>query len=183
MALVVAKHLPDSWAQRAGLALDAAHNLQQQYKIDRRRIYVMGGADQPGPDGVQALMSERVGLNYPEVFTGTISFGVNAFMKVKAVNGAFYPPKMPPPSAAAQALARTRPIVFAPINADDYFERTAKAFTQSGYQHVKYQVITLEQIHYPHYQAGWLPDFLKYMDDATAKLKLEKEPSTKATKP
>ncbi|MFN3167820.1 MAG: prolyl oligopeptidase family serine peptidase [Phycisphaeraceae bacterium] len=50
---------------RLGLALDAAHNAQQRYRIDEKRVYVSGLSG-------GGRMSCMAGVYYPDVFTGVI---------------------------------------------------------------------------------------------------------------
>jgi pimeloyl-ACP methyl ester carboxylesterase len=50
---------------RVGLALDAVHNLRQQYKLDERRTYVAGVSG-------GAKVAEMAAMAFPEVFDGAI---------------------------------------------------------------------------------------------------------------
>jgi dienelactone hydrolase len=52
-------------ATRLGVALDAAHNVQQRYRIDDERVYVSGMSG-------GGRMSCMAGIYYPDVFTGAI---------------------------------------------------------------------------------------------------------------
>jgi predicted esterase len=63
---------------RIGLAIDAAYNLQQHYKIDPTRIYVSGMS---GGSKIASLL----GLAYPDVFAGGIyCCGVSYFKDIEA---------------------------------------------------------------------------------------------------
>jgi hypothetical protein len=175
MAMVVAKDMPDQWWQRAGFALDAVYNLEQQYKIDPRRVYIFGSFEWPVGSEKQPILSERLGLNYPEVFTGIFTDGgVYAYMRVQGSNGGFWDadPEMPEPNSRFLSAAKKHPWVMSFLTASDEEESTAKAFQEEGFTHVKYATITADQFHYPNYTTDWLPDVLKFMDAATADLDL-----------
>jgi hypothetical protein len=173
MAMIVAKDYPqDQWWQRAGFALDAAYNMEQQYKIDPRRVYVFGGGDWH-PDGqIQPLVSERVGLNYPEVFSGTFTVGLYGYDKVEDGRGGFWLPEMPRPMSRSLALAKQRPLVAGENQPSDVDARFAAAMTEDGFRHLKMITVTTDQFHYPNYTTDWLPDVLKFMDATTADLDL-----------
>ncbi|MEM9415327.1 MAG: PHB depolymerase family esterase [Planctomycetota bacterium] len=51
--------------KRLGLALDAVHNVSQQYNIDAKRVYVSGMSG-------GGRMTCMAGVYYPEVFTGAV---------------------------------------------------------------------------------------------------------------
>ena len=172
MAMIVAKDYPqDQWWQRAGMALDAAYNMQQQYKIDPRRVYIFGGGDWHADGQIQPLVSEKLGLNYPEVFSGTFTVGLYGYEKVEDGNGGYWLPEMPRPSARSLALAKRRPLVVGENDtASDVDARFAAALKQDGFGHLKMIPLTTDQFHYPNYTTDWLPDVLKFMDAATADL-------------
>jgi hypothetical protein len=173
MAMVVAKDLPEQWWQRAGFALDAAYNLEQQYKIDPRRVYIFGGFEWQVGAGAPPILSERLGLNYPEVFTGIFTEGgIYAYMRVQGSNGGYWnaDPEMPQPSDRFLSEAKMHPWVMAFPDTSDERVSTAKAFEEAGFAHVKLMTISVDQYHYPNYTTDWLPDVLKFLDDATADL-------------
>jgi len=174
MAMIVAKDLPEQWWQRAGFALDAVYNMEQQYKIDPRRVYIFGSNEwQVGPGPVPHL-SERLGLNYPEVFTGTLALGATTYMRVRGSNGLYWDPdpNMPEPNSRAIGLAKKRPLVVAAMEQGDEWVSQANAFKEDGFAHVEFIILTVDQFHYPNYTTDWLPDVLKFMDAATADLDL-----------
>jgi hypothetical protein len=59
---------------RVGFALDAVHNLSKLYSIDKKRIYVTGFSG-------GGRTASRVGLTFPDVFTGGIYQGGMDFYK------------------------------------------------------------------------------------------------------
>jgi hypothetical protein len=172
MALIVAKDLPEQWWQRAGWLLDAVYNMQQQYKIDPRRIYIFGGHEWQVGAGESPNVAERLGLNYPEVFSGTFSWGVYAFMPVPASNGNIWDAKsdIPPPGAKSLSAAKKRPLILSDGRAGEFVEDAAKAFRGAGFAHAKFVMVTTDQMHYPNYTTDWLPGVLQYMDAVTANL-------------
>jgi hypothetical protein len=173
MAMIVAKDYPqDQWWQRAGFALDAAYNMEQQYKIDPRRVYIFGGGDWH-PDGQNSpMVGERVGLNFPEVFSGTFTCGLYGYDKAPDGRGGEWLPMMPKPEPRALSLAKARPLVVSDADADESDAAFIAALKQDGFSHIKMVTLTADQFHYPNYTTDWLPDVLKFMDAATAGLDL-----------
>lgn len=64
-------------AYRIGFALDAVHNLARLYSIDKKRIYVSGFSG-------GGRTASRVGLTFPDIFTGGIYQGGMDFYKAVA---------------------------------------------------------------------------------------------------
>ncbi len=184
VAMIIPKEYLDCWYQRAGVDLDAAFNMQKLYSIDPKRIYVFGGGDWPDKDGTETMVAGRIGLSFPEVFTGTFTVGFYAYRPIRATNGGMYKPEMPHPEIAQFSMDRLRPFVWG-MEADA--SESAKFFFPSykadGFLHTKSIPFTTEQFHYPNLQAGWLPDVLKFMDDATATLKLPVSNATSQPSP
>jgi hypothetical protein len=56
------------------------------------------------------------------------------------------------------------------------------SYKADGFKFTKAIPVSLDQYHYPHLQAGWVPDVLKFLDESTAKLKLP-APATVAPGP
>lgn len=171
MGFIVLKGFPEAWWERAGLALDAAYNMQKQYNIDRKRLYVFGGAE-------PAFVAQRLGMNFPEVFSGTFTQQFLNFHAVRLSNGAYVPAQMARPDTTILAMDRLRPLVLAATQHSDQWDHMAKAYSQDGFR-VKYIIVTLDQFHYPNYTTDWLPDVLKFMDACTANLRL---PATQPAK-
>jgi hypothetical protein len=173
LIVVTAQNYPDESWQRGGTALDAVHNLRQQYAIDPRRIYLLGGGE--GRDNSlkgYPAMAERLALNFPEVFTGCMTVTVLSYHRVMDGPTRYYNPDMASPDPAALRLAKTHPIIFMTENPDPGQKLFMKSFTDDGFQHVKVAPITRDQFHYPNYTTDWLPDFIKFLDTTTATLKL-----------
>jgi hypothetical protein len=182
VAMIIPKEYLDCWYQRAGVDLDAAFNMQKLYTIDPKRVYVFGGGDWPDKDGTETMVANRLGLTFPDVFTGTFSVGVYSYRKVPDGPTREYAAEMPHPVSPYFTMDKARPFAWG-VEEDAPPEQ--KLFLQSyktdGFQYVRSFTVTKEQFHYPNLQAGWLPGVLKFMDDATATLKLPV--STTTTQP
>jgi predicted peptidase len=84
--------------ERTGLALDAAFNMRQLYKIDTNRVFVAGFSG-------GGRVASMVGIAYADVFTGTICIcGVNFYTDV-AEGGNHWPRSFNPD---ATMLAKER---------------------------------------------------------------------------
>jgi hypothetical protein len=173
VAMIIPKEYLDCWYQRAGVDLDAAFNMQKLYTIDPKRVYVFGGGDWPDKDGTETMVAARIGLTYPEVFTGTFTVGIDSYRKVPNGLTSEYSAEMPHPVSPQFTMDRARPFVW---GQEDDAPPEEKLFLQSyktdGFRYARSFPITKEQFHYPNLQTGWLPGVLKFMDDATATLKL-----------
>jgi hypothetical protein len=173
VAFIVDKGYTDDLWQRAGVALDAAYNMQRHYRIDRKRIYAFGGADKPDEKNIQPDLSERLLLNFPEVFTGAFcASGLNAYRNVP-VQGGSYPARIPMPDQNSLALAKVRPLVVGDFGDNQVQPFVEKTFTDDGFKFVKVVAFSLAQFHYPNYTTDWIPDALKFMDAATADLTID----------
>lgn len=186
LALVVCKEFADAWWIRAGLALDAVHNLKLQYKIDPRRVYVMGEAAPPSANGEQGAVAQRLGLAYPDVFTGTIIKDALFYRRTRAPNGGSWPAKMKLPESHWFNMAKSRPIVIALGEDGDAWRAITQAYRDDGFKHVDFRIVTLDQYHYPNYTDDWLPGIVQFLDAGTKDLVLTPattKPAVAATKP
>jgi hypothetical protein len=174
-AMVVPKRNAQPVWAKAGIALDAAHNMALRYKIDWRRVYAFGA------DAEDA--AQRVSLNYPEVFTGGFWMQFDLYRPVKSQGNAFWNPKLPKPDPKALAVAKTHPFVLASHHATEQWTAWANAFKADGFKFINYVTLTQEQFHYPNYSTDWLPGVIQYLDAATAKLKPPATKPAAATKP
>jgi hypothetical protein len=179
-ALVVPKEFLDKWYNRAGVCLDAEFNMRNQFPIDPKRVYVFGGGDHPDKDGTQTMVAPRMGLFFPDVFTGTFTTQVQPYRAVQAPGGGQYTPAIPKPDGAQFGLAKSHPLVLA--EGTDQQKLFLNSYKADGFKFTKIIPVNQDQFHYPHFQAGWLPDVLKFMDESTAKLKLPTAATTKPAK-
>lgn len=173
VALVVPKEYLDTWWKRSGLMLDAAYNMQHMYKIDPKRVYIFGSQDWVDADGKMYAVGNIMGLFYPEVFTGT--FTANSLLlyrRAPVARGGFYNPQTPRLEMAQGLLARTHPLVVGQVDDSEGAKAAMAAYKMDGFKNLKVIPVSMEQYHYPNFTTDWLPDVLKYMDGATADLKL-----------
>jgi hypothetical protein len=185
VALIVPNEYVTTWWHRAGLDLDAAFNMQKRYAIDPHRVYVFGGGDWPDDDGKSHFVAERLGLFYPEVFTGT--FTVNPglyrpYQEPMPQGIRTWQPSLPHPDPPQIALAKTHPFVGGLEGENESTSIILKAYKADGFTHFKFIPFTGNQYHYPNYTTDWIPDVLAFMDPITAKLKLP-APGKPATPP
>jgi hypothetical protein len=187
VALVVPKEYLDTWWKRAGLMLDAAYNMQHMYKIDPKRVYIFGSNDWADTDGKMYTVGGRMGLFYPEVFTGTfLSNGLMLYRPARGAGNMIFQQQLPRLEMEQGLLARKHPLVIGEANDSDGYKATVAAYKADGFKNMKLIPVSTEQYHYPNFTTDWLPDVLKYMDGATTDLKLPAEngAATKdATKP
>ncbi len=183
VALIVPQEYQDFWWQRAGVDLDAAYNMEQLYSIDPKQVYIFGGGDDLDKDGKEVTAASRVGLNFPEVFTGTFSTTIYSYRPVSAGRNSVYPPEIPHPEAAQFTMAKMRPIVYGVEREDAGRKLFFASYKADGFKYMLSIPVTQEQFHYPMFQTGWIPDVLKFMDASTANLKLPTTmPSTQPAK-
>jgi hypothetical protein len=175
IALIVPKEYLDAWWKRAGLMLDAAYNMQKLYKIDPKRVYIFGSNDWADADGKTYCVGGRMGLFYPEVFTGIfLSNDLQPYRQVRATGNTFYQAQIPKPEGAQMQLAKNHPFVLGQLEGEGALA-TAAAYKADGFKYGKVIPVTTEQYHYPNFTTDWLPDVLKFMDSVTADLKLPAE--------
>jgi dienelactone hydrolase len=149
---------------RIGLALDAAHAMQQLYNIDERRIYV-GGYSGGG------RISTSLSVLYPEVFQGGFLFmGCNYYKDVSIPDkpGAFWPAafRQPPKSVMRIIQARNR-YVFMTGERDFNRPQTRdfhRRYKKDGFQHVTYVEIPGAD-HYFGVRAEWLAKGIEALDE------------------
>jgi hypothetical protein len=177
IALVVLKTYVSPWWHRAGLNLDAAHNMRQLYQINPRRVYVFGGGDWQDQDGTRTEVAPQLGFAYSDVFTGMFSSNhLSNYRPILAANGGKYPPQIRRPLLREFNLAKAHPIVISIEDKNAEFPmRSTESYKQDGFRHLKIVTVTSHQYHYPNFTTDWLPDILAYMDEVTAKLKLPGE--------
>jgi predicted esterase len=123
-------------ADRARLAVEAAFNMRQLYKIDPSRIYVAGFS---GGGRVAGM----VGMGYADVFTGTICVcGVSFYTDIPTPTGEHWPRSFnPDASLLAQARSSRRFVLLTgdlDINRENTHEVWQKGFQHEGFQHVHY---------------------------------------------
>jgi hypothetical protein len=172
VSLVVPKQYLDTWWKRAGLMLDAAYNMQKLYKIDPKRVYLFGSFDWADGDGSSTSVGLRMGLFYPEVFTGTFMAGNLMLYRPARMGNLTWQQQIPRMEIAQGNLARAHPLVVGSYDDSDNAKAVISAYKADGFKNLKHIPVSTEQYHYPNFTTDWIPEVLKYMDGVTADLKL-----------
>jgi len=126
---------PRDVVERARLALDAAFNMRQLYRIDFRRVF-LGGFSGGG------RVAGMVGMAYPEVFTGTICVcGVSFYTDIPTTTGQHWPSSFNPDrSRLAQAKGNRFVLLTGDqdINRENTREVWRSGFEREGFRNVRY---------------------------------------------
>ena len=137
--------------QTMGLAIDAVHNLKNQYTINDKRIYLMSCNEG----------STQISIATSDVFTGFVSvFDHNYSGRITLPDGRFYPPSFPRPPAELFRQSQSLPFFAIGELANDQETQGYKfklaAMTRDGFKHVKYAGLSLtEDLHFPNFKAEW----------------------------
>lgn len=152
---------------RTGLALDAAHNMQQLYNIDPDRIYVAGYSG-------GGRVASSLALLYPEVFQGgAYFFGCGYFRKVPVPkrSDAYWEPSfpLPPRSELERTKKRNRYVLVTGENDFNRIEIKAnnRAMRRDGFDHVTYLEIP-EAEHGYGVRGEWLKRVIEALDSPLA---------------
>ena len=115
---------------RAGLALDAALNVQQAYNVDPDRVFVSGLSG----GGRMATMHA---VAYPELFAGGFPIiGVTTYLAARPPSSRQLVPQFPAPAADVLDRARRQPLVIMTGSGDfnrDECRAAAEAFEGDGF--------------------------------------------------
>jgi len=126
---------PRDVVERARLALDAAFNLRQLYRIDPKRIY-LGGFSGEG------RVAGMVGMAYPEVFSGTICMcGVSFYTDIPTTTGEHWPRSFNPDAGRLAQAKGNRFVLLTgdqDINRENTHEVWRSGFEREGFRHVRY---------------------------------------------
>ncbi len=153
---------PRAGWDRMALALDAAHNMQQLYHIDPRRIYV-GGYSGGG------RISTGLSLHFPEVFQGGFFvYGCDYYRDVDAPDkpGMVWPAAFEPPTKEVLKLIKKRNrYVFLTGELD--FNRlqtrtNERLYREDGFRHTTYFEIPGAH-HYSGVPSEWLDRALSFL--------------------
>jgi hypothetical protein len=130
------------------------------------------------PKGEPGAVAQRLGLFYPDVFTGTIATDVLFYRRTPTASGnGFWNARMPLPDAQWLTMTKARPLIIAPQTDALFLRAIERAYRDDGFKHVELRVLTGEQYHYPAYTTDWLPGMVAFLDGATKDLPL---PTTRA---
>jgi len=132
----------DRWHwYRAGLALDAAHNMQKLYNIDPDRIYIAGYSG-------GGRVASSLAMLYPEVYRGGAFFyGSNYFRKVEVPDqpGAFWRAGFPAPSKENLAILRETHRFVLITGEHDFNRDETKAYSRE-YKRDRFKNVTYIEI-------------------------------------
>jgi len=122
--------------ERVSLALEAAFNMRQMYKIDTNRVFV-GGFSGGG------RVAGMVGIGYPDIFTGTICVcGVGFYTDIPTTNGQHWARTfIPDANLLTQAKSESRFVLLTgdqDINRENTHEVWRNGFEREGFRHVRY---------------------------------------------
>lgn len=153
---------------RAGLALDAAHNMRKLYNIDPERIYIAGYSG-------GGRVASSLGLLYPEAFRGgAYFFGCNYFRNVAVPGkpGAYWRAGFPsPPASTLEGLRKRHSFVLVTGQHDFNRDETEAYFAE--YRRDRFQNVTYLEIpgadHGFGVQGDWLRRVVEALDQRAAK--------------
>jgi len=128
-----------------GLSLDAAYNIGRQYKIDPRRVYLMG----------QTGYVEAAGLCGPDVFTGAVYIWfIGYFHSIPVGGNRYYASTVNPPPADMLEWAKSRVQILGfeeDVMNDGMKSRIPPTMQHDGFDHVFKELMLPNQIGYPNF--------------------------------
>jgi hypothetical protein len=157
-------------ATRAGLALDAIHNLKRLYAIDESRLFLIGLYQRDNSHELTALACG-------DIFTGTFIY-TPALIHDVGEGSAFHRAVLSPPPISL--IAKRRPLVVSFLDLNDYASLVKKSFELSGFQTVKLLRVTPQELMYPQLATGWFEQALAIFDAAAGDVQSKKPPATSA---
>ena len=152
----------DRWHwYRAGLALDAAHNMQKLYNIDPDRIFIAGYSG-------GGRVASSIAMLYPEVYSGGAFFyGSNYFREVEVPDqpGAFWRPAFPAPSKKSlDNLRKNHRFVL--ITGEHDFNRDETEANSREYKRDRFRNVTYIEIPGADHGYGVRGEWLKRVAEA-----------------
>ncbi len=146
---------------RVGLALDAVHNLERLFSIDRRRVYVAGYSG-------GGRLASSLSMLFPEVFSGAFpQFGCDYFEPVAVPDrpGALWPARFPPPRDLARLKREGR---FVLLTGERDFNRSqtwaiSERMLRDGFERVTYLEIPSAD-HYHGFDREWFERGIEALD-------------------
>ncbi|MDA1094525.1 MAG: hypothetical protein O3A25_14810 [Acidobacteria bacterium] len=142
---------------RAGLALDAAHNVERFYRIDTERVFVSGLSG-------GGRMSAMEAVAYPDVFAGGMPIiGVTTYLSVAlGANPSQLVPQFPAPSPELLARAKRHPLVI--ITGSGDFNREECQLTAAAYERDGFTNLHLLDIDGMGHEMPSVEDFARGLD-------------------
>jgi hypothetical protein len=163
--------------QSIGLVLDAVHNCEIRFNIDRHRTYLMSWSD----DSLKASFSTA------DIFTGFIVTCPSGWStRINMPGGRYSPPSFMPPPIDLMSLAKTRAYFLVADNSPDYITFTtliAGAMRRDDFAHLTMIPLSLTtDLHYPNLKAEWFEQqALPFLDKASATAETAKPASESPT--
>jgi hypothetical protein len=169
LIFIMARNANLALGEETGLAIDAVFNLKQRFRVDARRIFLMGSG-----------WIETAGLATPDVFAGDVWIWNTGYWKDFPINSTqFYRATGHAPSPAMLSLARRRPHVFG-FETDNYNDGIRSlipgVMAHDGFEHVMKAVIADDDIH-PELKPQW---FEKMLDTLESVSLAAKPPATRS---
>jgi predicted esterase len=122
--------------ERARLALDAAFNMRQLYRVDSNRIYIAGFSG-------GGRLASMLGVGYADIFAGTLSVcGVNFYKDIPTAGGGFWARAYDPEAGMlAYAKGKRRFVLLTgehDLNRENTRDLWQNGFQREGFNRVSY---------------------------------------------
>jgi hypothetical protein len=173
---IVAKTANQSPWARAGLLLDAAFNLRQQYHIDDHRSFLMS---LPTPDDT---LGQQMGLAFPDTFAGFAYIMNFRYFRPISDSGQQYAMSFAKPANAAlfgQSKLR-RHVLVGDLRMSETNRLVQKAYAQDGFANSALLETTVANVTYPKLDADF---FGKLLDSLEATPNVIAAPPPPASQP
>jgi len=170
-----------SFWHRAGLALDALHNIKQQHPIDPMRIYVSGISG-------GGRSASRVGLTYADEFAGMFAIiGTDFFKRLPHPNSRenalgttlrFWAPAFNPPNPRVLKRAKRYGRYVLLTGEHDGNRAQTLAAYEYGYQRAKFRHVTYLEVpgmDHTGPPAGWFKQGIEALDASLNEVREERE--------
>lgn len=150
---------------RAGLALDAIHNLKKIYTIDEARTYLFA-ITQP-----EQTIGQKMGLACADAFAGFVYIFNQRYFRpipIPGNPGMTYAVSFSRPGSVLFNQARTRRhILIGDPKVADTTRLIFKSYQQDGFKQAHYVEATIDDMHYPNLTAGWFEKTMELLDAPT----------------
>jgi len=160
LIFIIAKKGSLSLGEETGLSIDAVYNLKKRYRIDDRRVFLMGQG-----------WIEYAALATPDVFAGDVWIWNTGYWKTFPINRAqLYSGIGHPPSPEMLTRAKLRPHVFG-FETDNYNDGVRSLvpgqMTRDGFEHMFKAVIAGDDVAYPALKSDWFGKMLDMLESVS----------------
>ncbi len=127
---------------RSGLALDAVHNIEKQYNIDSKRVYVAGFSK-------GGRMASRLGIVYADVFKGAMPIDGTDWwqhVRVEGEKSLYYRGRFRRPAGRLVAMARRENRYVLVTGEHDPNRDETWAFYERGYKRAGFRYVTYMEV-------------------------------------